>query len=118
MAPSTLDTFLGSFTFGNVRRLEKVPDTILEKVWSLGGGPGGVRKTACAGKGGERKIARAGKGRLHQAPVRVVEAVSLGVPLPENPDPRRVPGSHGRYGQAAHRLSVHGLTPEHKSLAV
>ena len=40
MAPSTLGTFLRSFTFGHVRQLEAVIGRVLERVWALGGGPG------------------------------------------------------------------------------
>ncbi|MHB8288324.1 MAG: IS1380 family transposase, partial [Acidimicrobiales bacterium] len=40
MAPSTLGTFLRSFTFGHVRQFEKVISESLERAWSLGAGPG------------------------------------------------------------------------------
>ena len=40
MAPSTLGTFLRSFTFGHVRQLEAVIGRVLERVWALGAGPG------------------------------------------------------------------------------
>ncbi len=40
MAPSTLGTFLRSFTFGHVRQLEAVIGKMLERAWSLGAGPG------------------------------------------------------------------------------
>jgi hypothetical protein len=40
MAPSTLGTFLRSFTFGHVRQFEKVIGDALVRAWSLGAGPG------------------------------------------------------------------------------
>lgn len=40
MAPSTLGTFLRSFTFGHVRQFEKVIGDSLAAAWSLGAGPG------------------------------------------------------------------------------
>lgn len=40
MAPSTLGTFLRSFTFGHVRQLDKVSERILERAWRAGAGPG------------------------------------------------------------------------------
>ena len=43
MAPSTLGTFLRSFTFGHVRQLEAVVGKVLERAWAAGGGPGSAR---------------------------------------------------------------------------
>ena len=43
MAPSTLGTFLRSFTFGHVRQLEAVVGKVLERAWALGAGPGAGR---------------------------------------------------------------------------
>ena len=40
MAPSTLGTFLRSFTFGHVRQLDRVFETILRRAWTAGAGPG------------------------------------------------------------------------------
>ena len=40
MAPSTLGTFLRSFSFGHVRQLEAVNGKTVERVWALGAGPG------------------------------------------------------------------------------
>jgi hypothetical protein len=40
MAPSTLGTFLRSFTFGHVRQLEAVVGEVLRRAWTLGAGPG------------------------------------------------------------------------------
>jgi hypothetical protein len=42
-APSTLGTFLRSFTFGHVGQLDRVIDLLLGRVWSLGAGPGSGR---------------------------------------------------------------------------
>ena len=43
MAPSTLGTFLRSFTFGHVRQLEAVVGAVLERAWAAGAGPGVAR---------------------------------------------------------------------------
>jgi hypothetical protein len=43
MAPSTLGTFLRSFTFGHVRQLDRVLGEALRRAWSAGAGPGGER---------------------------------------------------------------------------
>jgi Transposase DDE domain group 1 len=40
MAPSTLGTFLRSFTFGHVRQLDRVAEAVLARAWSAGAGPG------------------------------------------------------------------------------
>ena len=40
MAPSTLGTFLRSFTFGHIRQLDKVLAETITRVWSMGAGPG------------------------------------------------------------------------------
>nr|MDQ2982025.1 IS1380 family transposase [Actinomycetota bacterium] len=40
MAPSTLGTFLRSFTFGHVRQLDRVFETIVGRAWAGGAGPG------------------------------------------------------------------------------
>lgn len=40
MAPSTLGTFLRSFTFGHVRQLDKVAAAALSRAWAAGAGPG------------------------------------------------------------------------------
>jgi hypothetical protein len=42
-APSTLGTFLRSFTFGHVRQLDKVLDKALARAWGAGAGPGSDR---------------------------------------------------------------------------
>ncbi|MGK2957019.1 MAG: transposase [Acidimicrobiales bacterium] len=43
MAPSTLGTFLRSFTFGHVRQLDAVIAETIHRAWDLGAGPGGSR---------------------------------------------------------------------------
>jgi hypothetical protein len=40
MAPSTLGTFLRSFTFGNLRQLDRLCEQVLHQAWSAGAGPG------------------------------------------------------------------------------
>src|SRR5262245_49499996 len=40
MAPSTLGTFLRSFTFGHVRQLDAVIAETIRRCWALGAGPG------------------------------------------------------------------------------
>src|SRR5574341_1879444 len=40
MAPSTLGTFLRSFTFGHVRQLDRLTERILTRAWAAGAGPG------------------------------------------------------------------------------
>ena len=40
MAPSTVGTFLRTFTFGHVRQLEAVASRTLARAWALGAGPG------------------------------------------------------------------------------
>lgn len=42
-APSTVGTFLRSFTFGHVRQLDRVIAETLKRVWALGAGPGNTR---------------------------------------------------------------------------
>ncbi len=39
-APSTVGTFLRTFTFGHVRQLEAVASRVLARAWQLGAGPG------------------------------------------------------------------------------
>jgi hypothetical protein len=40
MAPSTLGTFLRSFTFGHVRQLDRLAEQLLARAWAAGAGPG------------------------------------------------------------------------------
>jgi hypothetical protein len=42
MAPSTIGTFLRTFTFGFVRQLDAVASRLLTRAWDLGAGPGEV----------------------------------------------------------------------------
>ena len=68
MAPSTIGTFLRSFTFGHVRQLDRVAATLLGRAWSAGAGPGGqsmtidVDSTVCEVHGHHK----GGGLRLHQ----------------------------------------------------
>jgi Transposase DDE domain group 1 len=43
VAPSTLGTFLRSFTFGHVRQLDRVLGEALRRAWRAGAGPGAAR---------------------------------------------------------------------------
>jgi len=43
MAPSTLGTWLRSFTFGHVRQLDRLSEIALTNAWQLGAGPGAER---------------------------------------------------------------------------
>jgi hypothetical protein len=43
LAPSTLGTFLRSFTFGHVRQLDRVLGAALHRAWQAGASPGGER---------------------------------------------------------------------------
>ena len=45
MAPSTVGTFLRAFTFGHVRQLDKVFETVLRRAWAAGAGPGNTPLT-------------------------------------------------------------------------
>jgi hypothetical protein len=45
MAPSTLGTFLRSFTFGHIRQLDQVAETLLARAWAAGAGPGTQKLT-------------------------------------------------------------------------
>lgn len=85
MAPSTLGTFLRSFTFGHVRQLDKVAGAILARAWAAGAGPGdggahhGPRLHRLRGA----RLRQAGGGlRLH--------------PPPRLPPPARHPGGDRR----------------------
>ena len=40
MAPSTIGTFLRTFTFGHIRQLDAVMSRVLARAWHLGAGPG------------------------------------------------------------------------------
>jgi hypothetical protein len=66
MAPSTLGTFLRSFTFGHVRQLDRVIAETIRRAWSLGAGPGSspvtidVDSTICAVHGKHKQGAAYG----------------------------------------------------------
>jgi hypothetical protein len=45
MAPSTLGTFLRSFTFGHVRQLDRVAEIAMTRAWAGGAGPGAAPMT-------------------------------------------------------------------------
>jgi len=45
MAPSTLGTFLRSFTFGHVRQLDRLTEQLLGRAWATGAGPGEAAMT-------------------------------------------------------------------------
>jgi hypothetical protein len=40
MAPSTVGTFLRSFTFGHIRQLDRLSEGVLARAWGFGAGPG------------------------------------------------------------------------------
>jgi hypothetical protein len=40
MAPSTLGTFLRSFTYGHVRQVDRLTEQLLTRAWAAGAGPG------------------------------------------------------------------------------
>jgi hypothetical protein len=45
MAPSTVGTFLRSFTFGHVRQLDRLGEQLLTRAWAAGAGPGDGPRT-------------------------------------------------------------------------
>ena len=45
LAPSTLGTFLRSFSWGHARQIDKVAGELLERAWAAGAGPGEVPAT-------------------------------------------------------------------------
>lgn len=45
MAPSTLGTFLRSFTFGHIRQLDRVVAETIRRAWAAGAGPGAAAMT-------------------------------------------------------------------------
>src|SRR6266511_1046073 len=70
MAPSTLGTFLRSFTFGHVRQLDRLGEQILTRAWAAGAGPGDgpmtmdLDSTVCAVHGHAKQGAAYGYTRL------------------------------------------------------
>jgi hypothetical protein len=65
-APSTLGTFLRSFTWGHVSQLEQVQDELLRRAWAAGAGPGAepvridVDSTICETYGLQKQGAKFG----------------------------------------------------------
>lgn len=61
VAPSTLGTFLRSFTWGHARQLDKVAAVALSRAWTAGAGPGDrpvtidVDSTICETFGGDKQ---------------------------------------------------------------
>ena len=66
MAPSTIGTFLRSFSFGHVRQLEAVVGETLRRAWNFGAGPGSgqlvvdVDSTICEVEGKQKQGAAFG----------------------------------------------------------
>ncbi len=85
MAPSTLGTFLRSFTWGHVRQLDKALGETLRRVWSSGGGPDGspvtvdVDSTICEVSGKTKQGASYGyTGQLGYHPLVAVRSETAG----------------------------------------
>ena len=70
MAPSTVGTFLRSFTFGHVRQLDAVCSRVLSRAWAAGAGPGDRRlvidldSTICRVHGKQKQAAGYGYTRV------------------------------------------------------
>ena len=70
MAPSTLGTFLRSFTFGHVRQLDKVIGETIRRAWTAGAGPGtgpmtiDIDSTICGVHGKQKQGAAYGYTRV------------------------------------------------------
>ncbi len=70
MAPSTLGTFLRSFTFGHVRQLDRVAEIAMTRAWEAGAGPGAeamtidLDSTICAVHGHHKQGAAFGYTRV------------------------------------------------------
>jgi hypothetical protein len=70
MAPSTLGTFLRSFTFGHIRQLDRVAEHALTRAWEAGAGPGSqpmtmdLDSTVCEVHGHHKRGAAYGYTRL------------------------------------------------------
>ena len=65
-APSTLGTFLRSFSFGHIRQLDKVLAESLRRAWSVGAGPGSeelvvdIDSTICEDYGNKKEALTTG----------------------------------------------------------
>ena len=94
MAPSTVGTFLRSFTWGHVRQLDKAASEALGRVWAAGAGPGNAALTLDLDS---TILCGVGQGKGRRRP-RVYEGVGLS-------PPRNGPGRHGRdsWGASAGR---------------
>ena len=74
MAPSTLGTFLRSFSFGHVRQLEAVVGETLRRAWAFGAGPGSTRlvvdldSTICQVEGKHKQGASFGYTKVRRLP--------------------------------------------------
>ena len=116
MAPSTLGTFLRSFTWGHVRQMDKALSETLRRVWSAGGGPDrepvtvDVDSTICEVSASTKHGASYGyTGMLGYHPLVAVRSETAGdrsFPpaewfLPEGRRPFR--GRNGEPGQAGRR---------------
>lgn len=70
VAPSTLGTWLRTFTFGHVRQLDKLCELAMTRAWELGAGPGAERlvidvdSTICAVCGASKQGASFGYTKL------------------------------------------------------
>jgi Transposase DDE domain group 1 len=70
LAPSTLGTFLRSFTFGHVRQLDRLTERVLARAWAAGAGPGeqpltvDVNSTVCEVYGQAKQGAAYGYSRV------------------------------------------------------
>jgi hypothetical protein len=70
MAPSTIGTFLRSFSFGHVRQLDRVNEIALARAWAAGAGPGedpltiDVDSTICETHGYQKQGAAFGYTRV------------------------------------------------------
>ena len=94
MAPSTLGTFLRRFTFGHVRQLDRVAETIMGRAWAAGAGPGDepltidLDSTICEVHGHHKGGAM---------------ATTSGPPTPRPPPPNRATGCPRRGSPTTHQ---------------
>ena len=98
-APSTLGTFLRSFTFGHVRQLDAVLAETLKRAWAAGAGPGDERLIvdvdSFVGEVHGYKKQGAGYGYTH-----VLGYHPRGAPAPDVPNPLRRSRARARPGDA------------------
>jgi Transposase DDE domain group 1 len=111
MAPSTIGTFLRSFTFGHVRQLEAVIGKSLERAWAAGAGPGGgslvidIDSTICEVDGKHKQ--GAGFGYTHKLGYHPILATRA--------DTGEVLHARMRKGQANTQRGARRLSPQHCS---